>query len=357
MPKTRRRRRRGVPKSAPRASPRLPARRSDAWTVRALFGLLRLVLNLLPILAFAAVAYAALSMVLEPLTRARITLSVLLDATIDTRLVLCVFSALLLPADPGASFVTLDEETRNYLYIWVRRFASWTIFGYAVPEAAWWLGAPGAIYALMAVGIGLVFGVLRLVNFAYGQLIMSGAFALALAGGWNWPAWGGILLCFAVVLVLSLLMEWLVFRPLRNESPAVMLVATFAVAFLLQNVGAEPVASRHGLLTTVAWKIGAETHYALEGSAFFLPYVQGLLFPETAGLTGVPPGPGYGDWVAHVRRWADAGLAPMAGSVLMACYCRPAFAAVTACRVADASSGTASGGNGMTELALTSHRT
>ena len=39
-------------------------------------------------------------------------------------------------------------------------------------------------------------------------------------------------------------------------------------AFLLQNVGSEPVASRHGLLTTVAWRIGAETHYALEGSAF-----------------------------------------------------------------------------------------
>ena len=38
----------------------------------------------------------------------------------------------------------------------------------------------GAIFALMAVGIGLVFGVLRLVNFAYGQLIMAGAFALAL---------------------------------------------------------------------------------------------------------------------------------------------------------------------------------
>jgi glycerol kinase len=39
-------------------------------------------------------------------------------------------------------------------------------------------------------------------------------------------------------------------------------------AFLLQNVGPEPLASTHGLLTTVAWKIGAETHYALEGSAF-----------------------------------------------------------------------------------------
>jgi branched-chain amino acid transport system permease protein len=94
----------------------------------------------------------------------------------------------------------------------------------------------GAVYALMAVGIGLVFGVLRLVNFAYGQLIMAGAFSLALASEWDWPVWAGILLCFAVVLALSLAMERLVFRPLRLQSPAVMLVATFAVAFLLQSI-------------------------------------------------------------------------------------------------------------------------
>jgi branched-chain amino acid transport system permease protein len=96
--------------------------------------------------------------------------------------------------------------------------------------------ALGAIYALMAVGIGLVFGVLRLVNFAYGQLVMAGAFALALASEWGWPIWAGIALCFAVVLGLSMLMDRLVFRPLRGQSPAVMLVATFAVAFLLQSV-------------------------------------------------------------------------------------------------------------------------
>jgi branched-chain amino acid transport system permease protein len=96
--------------------------------------------------------------------------------------------------------------------------------------------ALGAIYALMAVGIGLVFGVLRLVNFAYGQLVMAGAFALALASQWGWPVWVGIVLCFAVVLALSFAMDRLVFRPLRTQSPAVMLVATFAVAFLLQSV-------------------------------------------------------------------------------------------------------------------------
>jgi branched-chain amino acid transport system permease protein len=96
--------------------------------------------------------------------------------------------------------------------------------------------ALGSVYALMAVGIGLVFGVLRLVNFAYGQLVMAGAFALAFASEWGWPLWSGIALCFVVVVALSLLMDRLVFRPLRGHSPAVMLVATFAIAFLLQSV-------------------------------------------------------------------------------------------------------------------------
>ena len=92
----------------------------------------------------------------------------------------------------------------------------------------------GAVYALMAVGIGLVFGVLRLVNFAYGQLVMAGAYTLAFTS--TWPVAGSVAACFAVVVALSLLMERAVFRPLRTQSPAVMLVTTFAVAFLLQSV-------------------------------------------------------------------------------------------------------------------------
>jgi branched-chain amino acid transport system permease protein len=92
----------------------------------------------------------------------------------------------------------------------------------------------GAVFALMAVGIGLVFGVLRLVNFAYGQLIMAGAYTLAFTSGW--PVAGSVLACFAVVTALSLAMERAVFRPLRTQSPAVMLVTTFAIAFLLQAV-------------------------------------------------------------------------------------------------------------------------
>jgi branched-chain amino acid transport system permease protein len=92
----------------------------------------------------------------------------------------------------------------------------------------------GSIYALMAVGIGLVFGVLRLINFAYGQLVMAGAYTLAFTS--NWPTAASIAACFAVVLALSVVLERAAFRPLRTQSPAVMLVATFAIAFLLQSV-------------------------------------------------------------------------------------------------------------------------
>jgi branched-chain amino acid transport system permease protein len=92
----------------------------------------------------------------------------------------------------------------------------------------------GAVYALMAVGIGLVFGVLRLVNFAYGQLVMAGAYTLAFTAHWR-VAWS-ILACFVVVVALSLAMDRAIFRPLRGASPAVMLVATFAIAFMLQAV-------------------------------------------------------------------------------------------------------------------------
>ena len=92
----------------------------------------------------------------------------------------------------------------------------------------------GAVYALMAVGIGLVFGVLRLVNFAYGQLVMAGAYTLAFTA--DWPVAASIAACFAVVVALSLVMDRVVFRPLRAQSPAVMLVTTFAIAFMLQAI-------------------------------------------------------------------------------------------------------------------------
>jgi branched-chain amino acid transport system permease protein len=93
--------------------------------------------------------------------------------------------------------------------------------------------ALGAVYGVVALGIGLVFGVMRLVNFAYGELITAGGYTLAYLSGR--PAIVAILACFAVVAAFALVEER-IFRPLRSAAPATMLVATFAVSFLLQNV-------------------------------------------------------------------------------------------------------------------------
>src|ERR1700730_9962133 len=169
-----------------RLLPRLPARRSDTRLIRAAFALLGLVLGLLPILIFTGMAYAALSMTLEPFTRTRITLSILVNATVEARLLLCVVRSVLLPPDAGAVFVPIDAETRNYLYIWVRRFTFWAIYGYAVPEAAWWLGVPGALYALMLKVVGLVLTVLAIIFLLQNRASIAGWIAGEPVGTAGW---------------------------------------------------------------------------------------------------------------------------------------------------------------------------
>jgi branched-chain amino acid transport system permease protein len=105
-------------------------------------------------------------------------------------------------------------------------------WGQAIADAI----ALGALYGVVAVGIGLVFGVMRLINFAYGELITAGAYVLAYTSGW--PPALAIVACFAAVIALALAQERIAFRPLRRSgaTPATMLVATFAVSFLLQAI-------------------------------------------------------------------------------------------------------------------------
>ncbi len=116
--------------------------------------------------------------------------------------------------------------------------------------------ALGALYGLVAVGIGLVFGIMRLVNFAYGEIITAGGYTLAYLNGSSPVV--AILACVAACIGLALVQER-VFRPLRGASPATMLVATFAVSFLLQNIyllafgsRGKPVSTLGGLNTAIS---------------------------------------------------------------------------------------------------------
>ena len=93
--------------------------------------------------------------------------------------------------------------------------------------------ALGSLYALVAVGAALVFGVLRIVNFAHGELITAGAYALVLTD--EYGSLVAIVVCLAVVIALALLLDRAL-RPLRGYGAATILVATFAVSFLLQSI-------------------------------------------------------------------------------------------------------------------------
>ena len=102
----------------------------------------------------------------------------------------------------------------------------------------------GSIYALVALGLGLLYGILRLVNFAHGDFITVGAYALILPsanpiaimviGDWPWPFL--VIGVTIIVVILALLVEFIVFRPLRSANPASMMVAAFALSFVIQHV-------------------------------------------------------------------------------------------------------------------------
>jgi branched-chain amino acid transport system permease protein len=93
--------------------------------------------------------------------------------------------------------------------------------------------ALGSIYALVAMGIGLIFGVMRLVNFAQGELLTAGAYSLIVT--MDLPLVVRIGVLFATVVAFALATEFAL-RPLRNASPATLLVTTFAFSFLLQSI-------------------------------------------------------------------------------------------------------------------------
>ncbi|MFM8895423.1 MAG: branched-chain amino acid ABC transporter permease [Actinomycetales bacterium] len=91
----------------------------------------------------------------------------------------------------------------------------------------------GALYSLMTLGLALVFSVMGLMNFAYGQLVMIGGFSMILLRSQPW--WVLILGTILAVVVVSLLMERLAFRPVRMATAMTMLITSFALAQFLQQ--------------------------------------------------------------------------------------------------------------------------
>lgn len=93
----------------------------------------------------------------------------------------------------------------------------------------------GSLYALMALGLVIVYGILRLVNFAYGELIMVTGYTMYLLNGSALP-WL-VMAAVAVIMAIftGLATELVAFRPVRARSVTAVLITSFAFSTLLQN--------------------------------------------------------------------------------------------------------------------------
>lgn len=129
----------------------------------------------------------------------------------------------------------------------------------------------GAIYALIALGYTMVYGVIQLINFAHGEVFMVGAYLtltlMGLLAGLVWPWWGVLLLCgvgaMAACGLLGFGMERIAYRPIRRAQRLNALITAIGMSFVLQNAvmllyGATD-RQVPNLIPSIRWNLGGVT--------------------------------------------------------------------------------------------------
>jgi branched-chain amino acid transport system permease protein len=95
----------------------------------------------------------------------------------------------------------------------------------------------GSLYALVAVGLSIVFGVLKLTNFAHGDVMMVGAFTTVLLIGIGMPFVPALLCGILGAALAGFLIERIAYRPIRNAPDVTRLLTSLAVTYILENFG------------------------------------------------------------------------------------------------------------------------
>ncbi len=95
----------------------------------------------------------------------------------------------------------------------------------------------GAIYALIALGYTMVYGIAKMLNFAHGDVIMVGAYTLFVTmGTMGLPAYLGVILSIVFCAVLGVVLEKIAYKPLRGSSPLAVLITAIGVSYFLQSL-------------------------------------------------------------------------------------------------------------------------
>lgn len=96
----------------------------------------------------------------------------------------------------------------------------------------------GSVYAIIALGYTMVYGIAKMLNFAHGDVIMIGAYTalIAMSQAGLSPVIG-VLIAVVVCTVLGVVIEGVAYRPLRNASSSLaVLITAIGVSYLLQNI-------------------------------------------------------------------------------------------------------------------------
>ncbi len=95
----------------------------------------------------------------------------------------------------------------------------------------------GSIYALIALGYTMVYGIAKMLNFAHGDIIMVGGFTVFTAMSTAWcPVWLSVVIGIVVCTVLGVVIEKVAYKPLRSAPPLAVLITAIGVSYLLQNL-------------------------------------------------------------------------------------------------------------------------
>ncbi len=94
----------------------------------------------------------------------------------------------------------------------------------------------GSIYAIIALGYTMVYGIAKMLNFAHGDVIMVGGYISFCAVSYlNLPGWLSVILAMLVCTVLGIVIEGLAYKPLRQATSLAVLITAIGVSYFLQN--------------------------------------------------------------------------------------------------------------------------
>ena len=95
----------------------------------------------------------------------------------------------------------------------------------------------GSVYAIIALGYTMVYGIAKMLNFAHGDVIMIGGYiSFCVTQYLGLPAWVSVLSAVAVCTLLGIVIERLAYKPLRAAAPLAVLITAIGMSYLLQNI-------------------------------------------------------------------------------------------------------------------------